>query len=105
MRASATNRALRWPTPTPAKVTAEWRSSLCLLRTRAVHSVGTVDHAMLDELTREVARTAGLAPEQAALAVAAVLRFFTARLPSALVGELHERLGTRAITSAPPPGE
>ncbi len=51
---------------------------------------------MLDELIQAVARGASLSPEQAALAVAAVLRFFTARLPSAFVGELHARLGTRA---------
>lgn len=49
--------------------------------------------AMMDELVAAVARAASLPPEQAALAVAAVLRFFTARLPSALVGELHTRLG------------
>ena len=47
---------------------------------------------MMDELVQEVARTAGLPAAQAALAVGAVLRFFTARLPSALVGELHARL-------------
>ena len=52
---------------------------------------------MMDELVQEVARTAGLPAAQAALAVSAVLRFFTARLPSALVGELHARL------HAPPP--
>lgn len=50
---------------------------------------------MMDELIAVVARAAGLPPEQAALAVAAVLRFFTARLPSSLVGELHARLQTR----------
>ncbi len=44
---------------------------------------------MIDELTQAVARAASLPPEQAALAVAAMLRFFTTRLPSALVGELH----------------
>lgn len=53
---------------------------------------------MMDELILAVARAAGMPPEQAALAVAAVLRFFTARLPSALVGELHARL------RAPPSG-
>lgn len=47
---------------------------------------------MMEELIADVSRGAGLPPEQAALAVAAVLRFFTARLPSALVGELHARL-------------
>lgn len=49
---------------------------------------------MMEELIAAVARAASLPPEQAALAVAAVLRFFTARLPSALVGELHTRLRT-----------
>lgn len=51
---------------------------------------------MLDELISTVARSAGLGPEQAALAVAAVLKFCTAKLPSSLVGELHARLGTSA---------
>ncbi len=55
---------------------------------------------MLDELIQAVARGASLSSEQAALAVTAVLRFFTARLPSALVGELHARLGTQG---EPPP--
>lgn len=50
---------------------------------------------MMDELITAVARAASLSPEQAALAVAAMLRFFTARLPSSLVGELHARLQTR----------
>ena len=47
---------------------------------------------MMDELVAVVARAANLSPEQAALAVAAMLRFFTARLPSSWVGELHARL-------------
>lgn len=50
---------------------------------------------MMKELILAVARGARLSPEQAELAVAAALRFFTARLPSSLVGELHARLGTR----------
>ncbi|WP_156374585.1 hypothetical protein [Pseudorhodoferax sp. Leaf274] len=58
---------------------------------------------MLDELIRAVGAAAGLPPEQAALAVAAMLRFFTARLPSTWVGELHERLGTRARRPASDP--
>lgn len=56
---------------------------------------------MLDELIRTVGAAAGLPPEQAALTVAAVLRFFTARMPSSLVGELHERLGMRLRSAAP----
>jgi len=55
---------------------------------------------MMDELLQAVARGASLSPEQAALAVAAMLRFFTARLPSALVGELHARLGPRMPNAA-----
>lgn len=53
---------------------------------------------MLDELIATVAKGAGLTPEQAALAVATMLRFLTSRLPSSLVGELHARLETRKTT-------
>jgi hypothetical protein len=51
---------------------------------------------MNEELIQSVARAAHLTPEQARLAVAAMLRFLTARLPSALVGELYARLGVPA---------
>ncbi len=51
---------------------------------------------MNDEMIDSVARAAQITPEQAGVAVAAVLRFLTARLPSALVGELHARLGLSA---------
>lgn len=51
---------------------------------------------LIDEMSHVVARAAGLPPEQAGLAVAAVLQFLTGRLPSALVGELHVRLGLPA---------
>ena len=60
---------------------------------------------MMGELILSVARGAGLSPEQAALAVAAALRFFTARLPSSLVGELHARLGTRKPSGDPGAGD
>lgn len=60
---------------------------------------------MMEELILAVARGAGLSPEQAALAVAAALRFFTARLPSSLVGELHARLGTRKPSGASGAGD
>jgi hypothetical protein len=64
---------------------------------------------MMDELIDSVARAASLSPEQAAVAVAATLRFFTARLPSTLVGELHARLrgggaAMPAVTADPKPG-
>lgn len=51
---------------------------------------------MMDELVEAVARAASLSPEQARLAVGAMLRFFTARLPSTLVGELHACLSEPA---------
>lgn len=60
---------------------------------------------MMEELLAAVARGAGLSREQASLAVAAALRFFTARLPSALVGELHAQLGTRTPCDAPGAGD
>ncbi len=50
---------------------------------------------MRDELIDAVARAAGLTTDQARVAVAAMLRFFTARLPSAWVGELHARLSDK----------
>ena len=55
---------------------------------------------MMDELIAALTRDAGLAPEQAALAAAAMLRFLTARLPSNLVGQLHERLDPPAQPAA-----
>ena len=55
---------------------------------------------MMDELILAVARAADVPLQQAALAVAAVLRFFTARLPSALVGELHARLRAPSAAAA-----
>lgn len=44
------------------------------------------------ELIEAVRIAADLTPQQASLAVAAVLRFFGARFPSALLGEIHARL-------------
>lgn len=59
----------------------------------------------MDELIAAVARAVNLSTDRSALAVAAVLRFFTARLPSPLVGELHARLQTCGTgTQAKPPG-
>jgi hypothetical protein len=55
--------------------------------------------AMMDELIQTVAREANLTPAQAALAVGGMLRFFAARLPSPLLGELQSRL-----RSLPTPG-
>lgn len=57
-----------------------------------MHALDDDRSIMMDELIQTVQRTAQLSPEQAEAAVSALLRFFTARLPSALVGELHARL-------------
>ncbi|MEP6557030.1 MAG: hypothetical protein ABJB17_01000 [Burkholderiales bacterium] len=53
---------------------------------RTLHFGGVV---MRDELIAAVGRAADLPLDQATLAVAAMMRFFTAKLPSAMVGELH----------------
>jgi hypothetical protein len=58
---------------------------------------GTAGSTMMIELVDAVGRAANLPPERAALAVRAMLNFFTSRLPSVLVGELSSRLGV------PPP--
>ena len=58
---------------------------------------------MLEDLITAVARDAGLPRETAAAAVAVMMRFFTASLPSVLVGELHARLQTRDGADAPRP--
>jgi hypothetical protein len=59
--------------------------------------------AMIDEMTSAVARAAGVSPEQAALAVAGMLRFMAARLPSPLFGELQSRL--QAVGAPGPTGQ
>lgn len=51
-----------------------------------------VGKALHDELVMAVARDGGLSREQAVQAVQVVLRFFTARLPSPLVGALRRQL-------------
>jgi uncharacterized protein (DUF2267 family) len=43
----------------------------------------------VDELIQTVMKGTNLSAEQAAAAVAVVLRFLTARLPSAMAGQLH----------------
>jgi len=46
----------------------------------------------MDELVHSVALRAGISPAQAAQAVSAMLAFFAARLPSPVVGHIHELL-------------
>jgi hypothetical protein len=50
------------------------------------------DKAIMDELTEAVGRTANLSNEQAAKAVAGMLRFFASRMPSPLFGQFQEHL-------------
>lgn len=47
----------------------------------------------MDELIQLVAQRAGISPAQAALAIAAMLSYLTARLPSPVVGRIREQLG------------
>jgi hypothetical protein len=47
----------------------------------------------VDELIQLVAQRAGITTAQAALAVAAMLGYLTARLPSPVVGRIRELLG------------
>ena len=47
----------------------------------------------MDELIQTVAWAAGLSPEQATLAVAAMLRFIPTSLPSVSMGGLQAHLG------------
>lgn len=59
---------------------------------------------MIDDLTDSVARTTGLAPAQARLAVEGVLRVLAARLPSPLFGELQARLQEQDAGAHAAPG-
>lgn len=47
----------------------------------------------MDELIQLVAQRAGISPAKARLAVAAMLAYLTARLPSPVVGRIREQLG------------
>ena len=47
----------------------------------------------VDELIQLVKQRAGISSAQAALAVAAMLGYLTARLPSPVVGRIREQLG------------
>lgn len=53
----------------------------------------------VDELIQLVAQRTGISAAQATLAVAAMLSYLTARLPSSVVGRIHEQLGA----AQPPP--
>ena len=47
----------------------------------------------LDELIQLLAQRAGITPAQAEIAIACVLGYLTARLPSPVVGRIREQLG------------
>lgn len=57
---------------------------------------------IMNELIEAVGRAAGLSNEQAAAAVAGMMRFFASRLPSPLFGEFQDQLhrgGTQASSA------
>ncbi len=55
----------------------------------------------MDEVIQLVAQRAGISSTEAELAIAAMLGYLTARLPSPVVGRIREQLG--GLQSAPPP--
>jgi hypothetical protein len=55
----------------------------------------------MDDLVALVSQRAAISPAQAAAAIAAMLGFLTARLPSPVVGRIREQLDA---ATAPPPG-
>lgn len=59
----------------------------------------------VDELIQLVAQRAGISPAQAALAIAAMLSYLTARLPSPVVGRIREQLGEAQHSHNPDCGE
>ncbi len=59
----------------------------------SVHASCDAGVFQVDELIQLVAQRAGISPAQAALAVAAMLGYLTARLPSPVVGRIREQLG------------
>jgi hypothetical protein len=46
----------------------------------------------VNELIQLVAQQAGISPAQAKLAISVILNYFTARLPSPVVGRIREQL-------------
>lgn len=59
----------------------------------------------MDELIQLVAQRAGISPAQAALAIAAMLSHFAARLPSPVVGRIRELLEEAQPPSDPDGGQ
>lgn len=55
----------------------------------------------MDELTQLVAQRAGISPAQAAVAIAEMLSYLTARLPSPVVGRMRELLGEAQLLRHP----
>ena len=47
----------------------------------------------MDELIQLVAQRAGITPAQAELAIACMLGYLTARLPSPVAGRIREQIG------------
>ncbi|MHB8668733.1 MAG: DUF2267 domain-containing protein [Burkholderiales bacterium] len=65
----------------------------------------TLGYFDVDELIQLVAQRAGISSAQAALAVATMLGFLTARLPSPVVGRIREQLGEVPFPYEPDRGE
>ena len=59
----------------------------------------------MDELIQRVAQRAGISPAQASLAIAEMLSYLTARLPSPVVGRIRELLGEAQHPRSPDGGQ
>lgn len=57
------------------------------------------------ELIQRVAQRAGISPAQASLAIAEMLSYLTARLPSPVVGRIRELLGEAPHPPSPDGGQ
>ena len=59
----------------------------------------------VDELIQRVTQQAGISPAQAKLAISAILDYLTARLPSTVVGRIHEQLSDAQPSRDPDCGQ
>jgi hypothetical protein len=59
----------------------------------------------VDELIQRVTQQAGISPAEAKLAISAILDYLTARLPSTVVGRIHEQLSDAQSSHDPDCGQ
>jgi hypothetical protein len=80
------------PVVTPVRTEGGLSCSIPSSASSSLQTTVLKQDPLMDELVLAVSRSASLSPEQATQAVASMLRFLAARLPSPLFGELQVRL-------------